>query len=127
MLPNLFTKLTLITLIFAPSLSLFAQKAGAGASGSKGFLLQLPVILGMIALFYFLAIRPQRQQQKKHQTFIETLKLGNDVVTSSGIIGKIRAIEEKIVTLEICQATEVQFLKSQIQSTVDLKALAAKS
>lgn len=81
----------------------------------KGLLLQLPMLLALFGLFYFGMIRPQRNQAKQHAEFIAKLNRGDEVVTASGIIGTIRGLTEKVITLEVSQGTEIKILKTQIQ------------
>jgi preprotein translocase subunit YajC len=78
--------------------SLFALFAPSGQSGpGMGvFLLQIALFIG---IFYFLLIRPQRQQQKKHQELLATLQKGDQVVTSGGVIGEVVHLKENEVTL----------------------------
>ena len=68
----------------------------------------------LIAIFYFLLYRPQQQQRKKHQEFINSLKKGDKVVTSGGIIGEVKSIDEKTVTLKVSEGTMIKVLKSAI-------------
>jgi len=109
-----------ITLILSFGLahSTLAQEAVAPASPDpvKGLMLNLPIIAALFGLFYFGLIRPQKNQQKKHSEFLQGLNKGDEVITASGIIGTIRGLNEKIVTLEVSQDTEIKVLRSQIQS-----------
>ncbi|MBK3333174.1 preprotein translocase subunit YajC [Persephonella atlantica] len=70
----------------------------------------------LIAIFYFLLYRPQQQQRKKHQEFINSLKKGDKVVTSGGIIGEIKAIDEKTVTLKVSEGTMIKVLKTAVSA-----------
>ncbi|WP_456463974.1 preprotein translocase subunit YajC [Persephonella sp.] len=70
----------------------------------------------LIAIFYFLLYRPQQQQRKKHQEFINSLKKGDKVVTSGGIIGEIKGIDEKTVTLKVSEGTMIRVIKSAISA-----------
>ncbi|MDH4318375.1 MAG: preprotein translocase subunit YajC [Desulfobulbaceae bacterium] len=81
------------------------------------------VLFGLIILvFYFLLIRPQRQQVKSHQDFLGNLKKGDEVITSGGIHGKITGITDLVVTLEIAENLRIKVNRSSIQSYVaDLK------
>jgi len=69
----------LFTLLFAPS----GQNAGAGL---PIFLIQIGAL---IAIFYFMLIRPQRRQQEKHRQLLASLQRGDRIVTSGGIIGEV--------------------------------------
>jgi preprotein translocase subunit YajC len=96
-----------------------AQAAAAPApDGMKSILVNLPPILALFALFYFGMIRPQRNTQKKHLEFVQKLSRGDEVVTQSGIIGKVAGLTEKVVTLEVSPGTEIKFLRTQIQSSL---------
>jgi preprotein translocase subunit YajC len=70
----------------------------------------------LIAIFYFLLYRPQQQQRKKHQEFINSLKKGDKVITSGGIIGEIKSIDEKTVTLKVSEGTMIKVLKTAISA-----------
>ncbi|MDQ7056452.1 MAG: preprotein translocase subunit YajC [Persephonella sp.] len=70
----------------------------------------------LIAIFYFLLYRPQQQQRKKHQEFINSLKKGDKVVTSGGIIGEIKGIDDKIVTLKVSEGTMIKVLKTAVSA-----------
>jgi preprotein translocase subunit YajC len=99
------------------TLPAFAQDAAPATKPDPimGTLVQLPVFLGLFALFYFGMIRPQRQQAKKHVEFISTLSKGDEVVLSSGFIGKIVGLTERIASVELSPGVEVKVLKTQIQ------------
>lgn len=104
---------SVVTLASTPAL---AQSATApAASPMEGLLVNLPFLLALFALFYFALIRPQKQQQKQHQEFVSTLGKGDEIVTASGIIGKITGLTDKVATLEIAPGTEIKVLRAQIQ------------
>lgn len=95
------------------SMLILLQAPGAG--GTQG-LIQMVIPFGMMFLiFWFLILRPQRKEQEKHQNFLAGLKVGDEVVTSSGILGRITGVEEKFIMLEISRGTRIQILKAQIQ------------
>ncbi|ACO03211.1 MAG TPA: preprotein translocase subunit YajC [Persephonella sp.] len=70
----------------------------------------------LIAIFYFLLYRPQQQQRKKHEEFLKNLKKGEKVITSGGIIGEIKSIDEKTVSLKISEGTIIKVLKTAIST-----------
>ena len=72
----------------------------------------------MIAIMYFLMIRPQQQQLKKHKALLAGLKKGDAVITQGGIIGKIAEIASDEVKLEVSQGMKIRVLKSAIQNVV---------
>jgi preprotein translocase subunit YajC len=107
-----------IASILGFGLLLQAQDAGA-PSAPKGpsTLEALLPFAAMIAIFYFLVIRPQAQRQKAQQKLLSELKRGDDVVTSSGILGRIEGLTELYVTLEIADGVRIKMLRSQIAGT----------
>ncbi|MBM3590177.1 MAG: preprotein translocase subunit YajC [Alphaproteobacteria bacterium] len=66
----------------------------------------IPLVL-IFVIFYFLIIRPQTKKIKEHENLIKNLKVGNKVITSSGIVGIIRKIHEKENQLEVEVAENV--------------------
>lgn len=64
-------------------------------------------ILLIGAVFYFLILRPQSQARKKHASMLEALKKGDDVITSGGLMGKVRSIKDDEVTIESGSSTVV--------------------
>lgn len=92
----------------------FAQAAGGGADGGLGSLVQLSPLILMAAVVYFIMIRPAQTQAKKHKEYLTGLKKGDEVVTQSGIFGKIDAVEEASVRLEIARDVKIRLLKTQI-------------
>lgn len=103
----------LSALSYAPSA--LAQD-GTPPPPANGFLMQLPIMLALFALMYFVLIRPQRQQQKKHQEFVSSIKRGDEVVLSNGLIGVIEGLTDKVATIEVSDGVEVKVLRSQVQS-----------
>lgn len=96
----------------------YAQ-GGAAAPAQSQLVQMLPIVL-IVVVFYFFIIRPQSKRAKDHTKFLDGLKRGDKVVTSSGIIGSVAAIDETkgVVTLEIAKDTQVKFTRSSITSYV---------
>jgi preprotein translocase subunit YajC len=82
-------------------------QAASGLSGLIPLLLILPI-------FYFFMIRPQMKRQKEQQAYADGLEKGKEVVTSSGIIGKINKIEGNIVTLQIANNVFIRVTKGSV-------------
>ena len=72
---------------------------GGGGSGSQIWSF-LPIIL-IFVIFYFLLIRPQQKQRKNHQSLLSNLKVGDNVLTSGGIYGRVTGLKDDKVTVEI--------------------------
>ena len=88
------------------------------ASEGPSFLVQTVPFLGMFMIFYFLMMRPQMKKQKTHQDFLQKLKKGDRVLTSSGIFGTIEGLTEKYVTLEIADEVNIRVLKAHVSQPV---------
>ena len=76
----------------------------------------IPLIL-IFVIFYFFLIRPQQKRVKEHKSMVETLKRGDEVITSGGIIGVVdRIMEDDRIEVIIGESTKVQIIKSTITS-----------
>jgi preprotein translocase subunit YajC len=87
--------------------------AAGGASAGQGLLGFVPII-GMVAIFWFLIIRPQMRQQKQHREKVAGVKVRDQVVTSSGIVGKVTKVEDDYIDVEIAKGVTVKIVKSMI-------------
>jgi preprotein translocase subunit YajC len=98
-----------------PALHAFlAQTAEATPSSPQSMLNLLGLPLVLFGIFYFLVIRPQSKHARTHQTFVASLKKGDEVATQGGIVGTIYAVEEKLVVLDVGGGTKLRILKPQI-------------
>jgi preprotein translocase subunit YajC len=97
-------------------LSFFISNAnaqtGGGAASSGLSLFLLPA--AFIGIFYFLLIRPQQKQQKDHRAMVDSLAVGNEIVTGGGVLGKVTELGEQFVTVEIADGVTVKVQKSSI-------------
>ena len=76
----------------------------------------IPLILIFI-IFYFFLIRPQQKRAKDHQTMVASLKRGDEVITSGGIIGTIdRVLEDDRIEVILADNVKVQIIKTTITS-----------
>jgi len=89
-----------------------------GADGSPSPIFQLAPLLLIFVVFYFLLIRPQQTKAKEHSEMLANLKRNDDVITSGGIYGKVVALNEKVVTLEIAPKVQVKVERQQITALV---------
>ena len=80
--------------------------------------MQLALMIGLFVMFYFIAIRPQRKRQKEHQELIGGLQKGDEVVSNSGILGKIVKLEEAYVVLSVTDNVELKFQRSAIHAVL---------
>lgn len=90
----------------------YAQGLGGGDGG--GLMGLLPFVL-IFVVFYFLLIRPQQKRAKEHKAMVETLKRGDKVVTSGGIVAKVsKVIDDNEVEVEIASDVKVRVIRSTI-------------
>jgi preprotein translocase subunit YajC len=82
-------------------LSLFAPAEGGAGPGLMVFLLQMVAIM---AIFYFLIIRPKVQQERKHKERLAQLKRGDEIVTTGGIVGEVVHLKDNRVTVKSGEA-----------------------
>lgn len=78
-------------------------------------------IVAIIAIFYFLLIRPQKKQEKKTREMLAALQVGDEVVSIGGIKGKIRKIKDDYVVIETgADKTPIEFEKSAIKTVLTI-------
>ncbi|MDH3546234.1 MAG: preprotein translocase subunit YajC [Gammaproteobacteria bacterium] len=96
----------------------FIQNAYAqGAQQGSPFGFLLPMII-IFAAFYFLLIRPQQKKQKAHAALVSNLKVGDEILTAGGILGKITGVSEHYVVVEISDNTEIKMQKASVSQVV---------
>lgn len=89
-----------------------------------GGLVSTLVMFGLVFLiFYFLLIRPQKKELTRHQTLVDSLKVGDEVMTSAGIFGTIKKVDADVVHLEIARGTTIKLARQKVhQSLQDFKS-----
>jgi preprotein translocase subunit YajC len=91
--------------------------AGSAGAAPPGWLQFLPIV-GMVAIFWFLLIRPQMRRQKEHQAKIAGVKKGDQVVTAGGLLGKVIKVDEQYAEIEIAQGVKVKAVKATLGDIV---------
>tara|TARA_R110002124_G_C8916168_1_gene510880 strand:- start:1098 stop:1433 length:336 start_codon:yes stop_codon:yes gene_type:complete len=94
--------------------SAHAQEAGAPPAGGDMF--QILFLVGLFVLFYFIAIRPQRKRQKEHAAMVGQLSKGDEVVTSSGILGKVTSLDDNYMVLNVANNVEMKFQRVHLHA-----------
>lgn len=89
--------------------------AQAGGSAAGSLLESLPFLVLMVAIFYFLLIRPEQRKRRDHQTMLAGLKRNDRVTMASGLHGRIVALGDTVVTVEIAPKVQVDFDRSAIE------------
>jgi preprotein translocase subunit YajC len=83
----------------------------AQAGGDYSFLIMMVAIF---AIMYFFMIRPQNKKQKEIMNFRKNLEVGQEVISAGGIYGKVKAIEDNVVVLEIASGVKIRIDKNSI-------------
>jgi len=102
----------MVTEAFAMASQPAAQEGGNPYSG-------LIMLVLMFAVFYFLLIRPQQKRAKQHKALIDAIKVGDAVVTAGGIHGKVAAVTDSVVTLEIATGVKIRVNRPAIVSKTE--------
>jgi preprotein translocase subunit YajC len=92
--------------------------AAAAAPGRPTTLETLMPFILMFGVMYLLILRPQQKKMKEQQEMLSKLAAGDEVVTTSGILGRVDEVSEKIITLEVAQNVRMKFLRSQVAQKV---------
>jgi preprotein translocase subunit YajC len=90
----------------------YAQ-APAGGDAS-GIIMQIAPLVLVFVVFYFLLIRPQQQARKRHMEMVAALKKGDVVVTSGGMIGKVKSVQDDEVRVELAPNVDVRVVRGTI-------------
>jgi preprotein translocase subunit YajC len=96
--------------------SAYAQAQGGQPAGGEFF--QLGFLVVLFAIFYFIAIRPQRKRQKEHQQMVSALQKGDEVITSSGILGKITALDEHYIQLNVASGVDMKMQRVYVNAVL---------
>ena len=81
-----------------------------------GMLMELPLIALVIAIFYFVVIRPQTKRSKEQKSMIEALQKGDEVITSGGELGRVTKLTGNYLILEVSPNVEIILQKTAIQT-----------
>jgi preprotein translocase subunit YajC len=86
--------------------------AQAGAQGDP-IMNFLPLVI-IFVLFYFLLIRPQQKRQKEHRQMVESLEVGQEIVTGGGVLGKVTDVADLWVTVEVANGVSLKVQRSTV-------------
>ena len=92
----------------------FAQQQ---AQQPNAFVSLLPMVV-LVILFYFLLIRPQSKRNKEHKQMLEKLSIGDEIVVSGGIAGKLTALGENFLTVEVADNTVIKVQRQSIATVL---------
>ena len=110
---------SITSIMVSPLFAMASQGSGQQSKGGiLGMLFPLVIIFG---IFYFLMIRPQQKQQKKHKTMLNEIKKGDEIITRGGIHGTVHGIADNILTLEIAENVKIKVNKEAIAGAISNK------
>jgi preprotein translocase subunit YajC len=109
-----------VILLLATRLTHALPDAPAAAPGAPqgGLLQMLPLMLIMGAGFYLFIIMPGNKQRKQQQEMIDNLKVGDRVLLSSGMYGRVHQLKDDTLTLRVAEGVHVEFAKSAISKVI---------
>ena len=96
---------------------------GAQPGGSP--MVSLIFMVGLFAFFWFLIIRPQRKRQKEHEKLVTDLQKGDEVVMTSGLLGKVTGMEGDYLTIKAADNVELKFQKIAVHAVLPKGTLKA--
>lgn len=94
-----------------------AYAEGAAPAAGGGIMDFLPLI-ALLAVFYFLVLRPQQKRAKDQKAMLEALSKGDEVLTTGGIMGRVTKIGDTYTSIEIAENVVIQVQKETIQSVL---------
>lgn len=102
-------------------MSFFIADAVAQAESAPppgGGMMQIIMLAGLFAVMYFLLIRPQKKRQKEHQQLVDSVAKGDEVVLTSGMLGKVVEVGEVYLTVDVGSDVKLKFQKAAIHAVL---------
>jgi len=95
-----------------------AYADGAAVAPQGGGIWEFFPLIALLAVFYFLILRPQQKRGKEHKTLMDALQKGDEIVTTGGVLGKVTKVGEVNVAIEIADNVVIQVQKMAIQNVL---------
>lgn len=101
-------------------MSFFIQNAYAAGTAPKGgdSFITIIIFVVLIAVFWLFLIRPQQKKQKDHQKMLSAIGKGDEVITSGGVLGRVKELGDQFLTLEVAQGVELRVQRQAIGALV---------
>ena len=117
--PTLLISFFVTSVAFADGTALPAGSTGTpGAPAAPGTGAMLVPFIAMFGIMYLFMIRPQQKKMKQQTTMLSQLKEGDEILTASGILGTVKNIADRMVTLEIDRDVNMKVLKTQVAHVI---------
>lgn len=104
----------MLDFLFSPA---YAQTTSAAAQQPSALMQFAPLVV-LVILFYFMLIRPQMKRSKEQREMLGSLAKGDEAITSGGLAGRISAIGENYITLEVADNVAVKVQKAAVVSVL---------
>ncbi|WP_111640817.1 preprotein translocase subunit YajC [Marinimicrobium alkaliphilum] len=95
-----------------------AAMAQDGAAPQGNPMITVIMFVGLFVFMWFFIIRPQRKRQKEHQALVGSLNKGDEIVMSSGMLGKITKVDEDYIILDVGNNVELKFQKVAVHAVL---------
>lgn len=99
-------------------LDFFISPAYAQAADQPSALVTFLPLVALFVIFYFLIIRPQNKKQKEHREMVAALGTGDEIVTAGGVLGKVTALGEQFVDVEVAHNVTVKVQRHTISAVL---------
>jgi len=102
----------------------FMGASGAGGAQQSNPLMNFLPLIAIIAIMYFLLLRPQAKKQKEHRALLEALEKGDKIISTGGLVGTIAGIKEKESTIlvKIAENVKVEMSRAAVAQVIKKKA-----
>ncbi len=110
--------MSLLSMLGISSAHAATTAATPAATPEGGFLSVLPMLIIFIAVFYFLLVRPQSKRAKEQRQLLESLAVGDEVLTTGGIIGRLTKLRDNYAVIMIGKDIEMTFQKNAIATVL---------
>jgi preprotein translocase subunit YajC len=111
------SNLNKILTIIATNIMAMSTFAAGGAQQGSGYE-SLLLLVVFFAIFYFLLIRPQMKRNKEHKKLLADISKGDEIITTSGIVGKITGMEDAFIYLTISEGVEIKVQKQSVTTVL---------
>jgi len=95
-----------------------ASTAAAGAHPQESGLVMLLWLVVFVAIFYFLLIRPQTKRAREHKQLLDSVSIGDEVITTGGIAGRVTKLRDNYTVLNIAKDVDITMQKSAIATVL---------
>jgi preprotein translocase subunit YajC len=93
-----------------------AQTANSAPAGGEWFV--PAIMIGLLIFMYFTTIRPQRKRQKEHAELVSSLSKGDEVLMSSGLMGKVMDLSDLYVVVNVSDRVDLKFQRTHVTATL---------